>query len=71
MTPYSSKSGKVSGVKAYRIGDDFIVVQFHGPKTYTYSYRSAGKQAVERMKQLALASRGLSTYITQHDPKFE
>jgi hypothetical protein len=71
MTSYSSKSGKASGVTGYRIGRDFIVVQFHGSKNYKYSYQSAGKPVVEKMKRLALASEGLSTYITQNDPKFE
>ena len=71
MTPYSSKSNKSSGVKAYRIGKDYIVVEFEGGRLYTYSNRSAGMKVVEQMKELALASKGLSTYISQHQPGYE
>ncbi|WP_152267108.1 hypothetical protein [Agriterribacter humi] len=71
MTPYSSKSGKKSGVTAYRSGTDFIAVQFNGKEVYTYTYRSAGRAAIETMKKLASAQIGLSTYIAQHNPAFE
>lgn len=71
MTPYSSKSGKKSGVTAYRSGIDFIAVQFNGKEVYTYTYRSAGSTAIEAMKKLASAQKGLSTYIAQHNPAFE
>lgn len=66
MIAYSSTSGKVSGVTAYEIGDTFIKVRFHGTKTYTYTESLNGKQTIERMKQLAVQSRGLSTYIAQN-----
>lgn len=70
MESYSSRSGKKSGVIAFEIGRDFIIVQFEGYKKYTYTYRSAGTSVVEKMKSLALAQQGLSTFISKHDPKF-
>jgi len=71
MTPYKRSSGKKSGVTAFKIGEDFIIVQFKYSKNYTYSYRSAGKDAVEKMKKLAIVSKGLSTFIIENNPEFE
>ena len=71
MTPYKSKSGKHAGVTAYQTGKDYIRVQFNHTDVYTYSYASAGKAAVEIMKQLALRSQGLSTYISRYQPGYE
>ena len=65
MQPYLNLSGD-SGVIAYEIGVDCIIVQFHGGKTYRYSYGRAGQHHVERMKERAAAGRGLCTYISQH-----
>jgi hypothetical protein len=66
MKRYSDNTG-TSGVVAYDIGDDFILVQFRdSDKIYCYSYRSAGKRHVERMKILAEQGAGLSTYVSQH-----
>lgn len=42
-----------SGVISYNIGTDYIVVRFNTGGTYTYSYRKAGIDHVERMKDLA------------------
>ena len=70
MTPYISSSGKSSGVKAYEIGRSFIKVQFE-THTYLYTYTSADKQTIEQMKQLALNSNGLSTFISQNNPNYE
>lgn len=53
-----------SGVTAFENGPDFIRVRFRGGITYLYTYQSAGKSKVEKMKKLALAGRGLSTYIS-------
>jgi hypothetical protein len=60
------KTARNSGVVAYATGPDYIVVQFRKGKTYRYSYAVAGWHHVERMKLLAAAGRGLSTYISQH-----
>lgn len=71
MVSYKSTSGKQSGVIGYEIGDTYITVMFRQGAKYRYSYRSAGSGNVETMKRLALASRGLSTFITQNKPGFE
>ncbi len=70
MTPYSSKTGKKSGVTAYSIGDNYIIVEFDSYQ-YKYSYKSCGSEAIEEMKKLALASSGLSTFISQNNPAYE
>ena len=48
-------SGGDSGVSAYEIGSDYIIVKFSGTtKTYRYSYGGrAGNNHVENMKKLA------------------
>lgn len=71
MTAYKSKSGKKSGVIAYESGDNYIKVLFDNGMWYTYTYQTAGKAAIENMKNLARASQGLSTYIARHNPAFE
>lgn len=71
MIPYKSKSGKPSGVTAYEIGDDYIIVEFSHHEKYTYSYGSASKATIEKMKKLAVAKKGLSTFISRENPGFE
>ena len=69
MTPYSNLSGD-SGVAAYEIGNDFIKVQFcHSPEVYIYDSAKPGSSHVQQMQRLAVAGRGLSTYISQHVKK--
>jgi hypothetical protein len=69
MTPYSNLSGD-SGVAAYEIGSDFIKVQFrHSTKLYIYDSAKPGSSHVQQMQRLAVAGRGLSTYISQHIKK--
>jgi hypothetical protein len=64
-TRYRNLSGD-SGVTRYAIGADHIEVQFDGPVVYTYDATRPGVPHVERMKLLAVAGRGLSTYISTH-----
>ena len=71
MQSYKSRSRKKSGVTAYQAGDDFIIIQFGHSATYKYSYKSAGKSAIEKMKSLAQQQKGLSTFISQAHPAFE
>lgn len=60
-------TGSDSGVVAYEIGSDYIRVQFSGTsRIYTYSYRKAGSNHVENMKQLARSGSGLNSYINRH-----
>jgi len=67
MKRYGNRSGD-SGVEAYRITATSIFVKFRN-RDEPYEYRStgrAGPQKVARMKRLAEAGQGLSTYISQH-----
>ena len=54
-----------SGVTAYEIAPESISVEFNLDAVYLYTYRSAGEKVVEKMKLLAIAGRGLSTYISR------
>jgi len=66
MEGYKNLGGD-SGVSSYEIGSDYIRVNFNGGyKTYTYSYRRAGKNHVEQMKILALNGYGLNGYINSY-----
>lgn len=64
MERYKNLEGH-SGVTGYKTGSNSIAVEFNHDAVYQYTYKSAGKKAVEKMKQLAKAGRGLSTYISQ------
>jgi len=65
MKRYRNLEGH-SGVLAYDIRADAIAVKFAGGDVYDYTYARPGREHVEAMKRLALAGRGLSTYISQH-----
>ena len=71
MQPYKSKSGKNSGVARYQAGKDFIIVQFKSGEVYKYTNASAGIEVIEKMKKLAAANNGLSTFISQKNPSYE
>jgi hypothetical protein len=62
MEPYRNIGGD-SGVTGYETGADFIRIQFSGGSIYLYTYASAGAYNIERMKTLALAGDGLTTFI--------
>jgi hypothetical protein len=56
-----------SGVTHFSIGGNYIAVKFKDKETiYVYSTDRIGKQHIDRMKDLALLGKGLSTYISQH-----
>jgi len=66
MERYLNLSG-ISPITYYQIEDDRITVWFEGTlRTYTYSYRKAGRRHVEAMKKLARSGAGLSTYISRN-----
>ena len=65
MERYVNRSGN-SQVTHYQINEDNITVWFKGGRSYTYSYRGAGKSNVETMKRLASNGSGLSAYITRN-----
>jgi hypothetical protein len=58
--------GGNSGVSAYNIGPNFIIVQFKSGERYLYNHVTPGRKHVEVMKKLAAHNEGLATYITQH-----
>ncbi|MDK3024940.1 hypothetical protein QO239_20310 [Cupriavidus taiwanensis] len=64
MEPYRNLSGN-SGIDAYELGPDHIRVRFDDGRVYTYDYRSTGRGNVEQMKRLAIAGRGLCSFISQ------
>lgn len=64
MKRYKNLEGH-SGVTGYEIAPDAITVQFNHEAIYRYTYASAGKRIIEKMKQLAAGGKGLSTYISQ------
>ena len=65
MKQYKDITG-TSGVTAYEENSDSISIEFNHEAVYLYTYSSAGKRAIEKMKKLAGAGKGLSTYISQH-----
>lgn len=64
LTPYLNLSGN-SGVAAFALLRDSVVVQFGNGDIYLYGPQHPGPRHVERMKHLAIVGRGLSTYISR------
>ena len=65
MERYLNRNGD-SGVTDYELGAGFIRVRFRGGATYRYGHIRPGQHDVDQMKGLAVAGRGLGTYISQH-----
>ncbi|TSH90756.1 hypothetical protein FOZ76_20120 [Verticiella sediminum] len=65
MQRYRNLSGK-SGVVAYAVGQDHLLVQFVDGAIYRYDASAPGAAHVARMQQLAQRGRGLATYISRH-----
>jgi len=65
MERYSNRRGN-SPITYFQIEDERIIVRFNSGKSYSYSYRKAGRTHVEQMKVLARSGSGLSAYITQN-----
>jgi hypothetical protein len=66
MERYKKNNSGTSGVEFYEIENKDIIVQFVDGSLYRYTYNSAGEDAIEEMKRLAIAGKGLTTYINQH-----
>ncbi len=62
MEQYKNLSGN-SGITAFEIGPKSITLEFADGGVYLYTYRSAGRERIEKMKELAMDGRGLNTYI--------
>lgn len=60
---YQNLSGK-SAVATYKIVKDSVTVRFADHSVYIYSNQSAGRLNINQMKALAIAGKGLGTFIT-------
>jgi hypothetical protein len=56
--------GGDSGIASYELGSGSIVVQFKDGAKYEYTVQSAGASAIETMHRLAVAGRGLNSFIS-------
>ena len=65
MEPYLDRSG-TSGIAAYEIRDEAIVLRFKQGGTYLYDWSKPGWRHVEAMKLRAKAGRGLTSYVNRH-----
>ena len=65
LTPYRNRDGN-SGVSAFQLSDDDIIVRFVDGGTYRYGPERPGSYHVGQMKSLAMAGRGLATYINRY-----
>lgn len=65
MQRYRNLSGK-SGIAAYAIASDALIVRFVNGSVYRYTRASAGARHLSTMIELAQSGRGLATYISQH-----
>ena len=52
-----------SGVSAFEVGADFIIVRFTKGDTYLYDYFTTGSYYVNNMIRLARLGNGLNGYI--------
>jgi hypothetical protein len=56
-----------AGVVSYEMLEHAILLEFRGGRfRYLYDATKPGAAHVAKMKRLALAGRGLTTYISQH-----
>lgn len=59
---YKNLSGK-STVAEYKIIHDSVTIRFVDHSVYIYTNQSAGRLNVNQMKALAIAGKGLGTFI--------
>ena len=74
MIRYANLNGD-SGIAAYELTDDGIIVEFIHPtraghRYYKYSYASAGYAATELMKGMAQRGHGLNSFISTRRPRY-
>ena len=63
MTLYKNLGGK-STVVRYHIAKDAMTIRFADCSVYIYTNQSTDLDTISKMKTLALAGKGLGTYIT-------
>lgn len=64
MERYKNLGGD-SGVVGYEIAEGAITVQFKDGATYLYTTQSAGAGNLAEMQRLAVAGRGLNSFISR------
>lgn len=62
MLPYKNLGGK-SKVARYHMAKDAMTIRFVDHSEYIYTNQSAGPETIKKMKELALAGKGLGTFI--------
>lgn len=62
MVKYKNLGGD-SGVIAYEIGVDNIIVFFKGGSVYLYNNFATGSMNIQEMKRLAVLGQGLNSFI--------
>ncbi len=65
MTRYGNQGGD-SGISAYEIQEDGIIVQFTNGGQYLYTNASAGVGNIAKMKELAVKGEGLNSFIMKN-----
>jgi hypothetical protein len=60
---YKNAGGK-STVAHYELEKDAVNIKFTNNSSYRYTNQSAGSENIAKMKTLALAGKGLGTFIT-------
>ena len=60
---YKNLSGS-STVAAYEIAKDGVTVRFSDHSVYRYTNQSADPENIAKMKTMAIAGKGLGTFIT-------
>jgi len=59
---YKNAGGK-SDVFRYSVEQDAVNIRFTNQSVFRYTNQSASPEAIAKMKELALAGKGLGTYI--------
>ncbi len=62
MQPYLDPDGN-SGIAAYELGDDWIIIKFKSGSRFLYNTQSCGAENIAQMKKLAVLGNGLQSYI--------
>lgn len=61
---YANVGGN-SSVRGYDHGEDWLVVMFSDGSRYLYTLKSTDQQTLDYMRRLAMAGKGLNSYITR------
>lgn len=68
---YKNVGGK-STVERYHLAKDAVTIEFADCSKYIYSNQSTAPETVAKMKELALAGKGLGTFVEKNlKEKFE